>query len=229
MISKEALEKFKTIYREKFGKEISDKDALESATKLLTLVDLIYKPMTKKDFEMLEERKLDWVSQKMKLSSGEEVRIRKFELSFNAWKGEPVKDSYGGKTVIDCDGEPLFAELAVLRTLQKEGWQGAWVDSYRKKFRVGLPGVVEPIDLLEKPKKLFDDIAVKVGGFKGCWDVFAWKEEDYLFLELKRESRDFIGDSQIKWLEASLDLGVPNDSFAILEWKLDHPVERKNK
>jgi len=157
---------------------------------------------------------------KIKLPSGKEVGIRKLQLYFNVWKGETIKDSYGGKTVIDCDGEPLFAELAVLRTLQKEGWQGAWVDSYRKKFRVGLPGVVESIDLPEKPKKLFDDIYAKVGGFKGCWDVFVWKNDDYLFLELKRESRDRIRDSQIKWLEAALGLGVTSDSFAILEWIL---------
>jgi len=219
-VSKETLEKFKAIYKKKTGKDISGQDALESATKLITLVDLIYRPIKKEDLEMLEERKLDWVSQKIKLPSGKEIRIRKLKLSFGVWKGKAVKDSYGGKTVIDCDGEPLFAELAVLRTLQKEGWQGAWVDSYRKKFRVGLPGVVEPINLPEKPKKLFDDISSRAGGFKGCWDVFAWKDDDYLFLELKRESRDHIRDSQIKWLEAALGSGVPSDSFAILEWIL---------
>jgi len=221
MISKEALEKFKAIYRKKTGKDISDQDALESATKLLTLVDLIYRPIKKEDLEMLEERKLDWIGQKIKLPSGKEIRIRKFELSFGLWKGESVKDSYGGKAIIDCDGEPLFAELAVLRTLQKDGWQGAWVDSYRKKFRIGLPGIVEPIELPEKPKKLFDDISTKVGGFRGCWDVFAWKEDDYLFLELKREAKDYIRESQIKWLESALESGVPSDSFAILEWTLE--------
>lgn len=49
MISKEALEKFKKIYKEKFGKNLADQDALEQATKLLNLMKTIYKPMTKKE------------------------------------------------------------------------------------------------------------------------------------------------------------------------------------
>jgi hypothetical protein len=57
MISKEALEKYKAIYRRQFKKDISDQEALEQATKLLNLMRLIYKPMTKADFDMLEERR----------------------------------------------------------------------------------------------------------------------------------------------------------------------------
>jgi len=56
MISKESLEKFKGIYRKQFGKDISDEDALESATKLLNLMRIVYKPMTKTEFEELERR-----------------------------------------------------------------------------------------------------------------------------------------------------------------------------
>lgn len=57
MISKDHLEKFKEIYRKKTGKDISDQDALESATKLLNLIKLIYKPMTKDEHEMVENRR----------------------------------------------------------------------------------------------------------------------------------------------------------------------------
>lgn len=57
MISKEQLEEFKSIYRKEFGKDISDQDALESATKLLNLLRLVYKPMTKEEFSKLEERR----------------------------------------------------------------------------------------------------------------------------------------------------------------------------
>lgn len=55
--SKETLEKYKTIYRKKFGKDISDQEALEQATKLITLVKAIYKPMTKEEFGQLERRR----------------------------------------------------------------------------------------------------------------------------------------------------------------------------
>ncbi len=57
MISKDELEKFKAIYRKKTGKNISDQDALESATRLLNLVKLVYKPMTKNELEMVENRR----------------------------------------------------------------------------------------------------------------------------------------------------------------------------
>lgn len=44
-ISKEQLDEFKEIYKKTFGKEISDAAALESATKLLTLMEVIYRPI----------------------------------------------------------------------------------------------------------------------------------------------------------------------------------------
>ncbi len=50
-LSKEAIEEFKEIYRQEFGKEISDQTALELALNLLTLFQAIYRPVTKKEFE----------------------------------------------------------------------------------------------------------------------------------------------------------------------------------
>ena len=57
MISQEALEKYKTIYRNKFGKDISDQDALEQAIKLLTLVKAVYKPMTVAEYDQIQKRR----------------------------------------------------------------------------------------------------------------------------------------------------------------------------
>jgi hypothetical protein len=45
------LEKFKEIYKKEYGKEISDEDALEQGTKLLRMVELVYKPMTAEDYK----------------------------------------------------------------------------------------------------------------------------------------------------------------------------------
>ncbi len=57
MISQEALKEYKEIYKKEFGKDISDAEALEQATRLLRLIEIIYKPMTKKEFEMVEKRR----------------------------------------------------------------------------------------------------------------------------------------------------------------------------
>jgi len=61
MISNKALKEFKAIYKKKFDIELSDQDALESATKLLKLVEIVYKPMTKKNMKgpKNEEKKQD--------------------------------------------------------------------------------------------------------------------------------------------------------------------------
>lgn len=56
-ISKEQLEKFKVLYKNRFGKEISDQETLESGTKLVRLIELIYNPMTEEEFKQLEKRR----------------------------------------------------------------------------------------------------------------------------------------------------------------------------
>src|SRR3989344_1670280 len=86
------------------------------------------------------------------LPSGEQVSIQKYFLTFDPWKGAPIPNTYNGKAVIDWNGEPVLAELAVLRLFQSHGWEGVWVDSYRRKFRVGLPNVIEPIEIPQKQK-----------------------------------------------------------------------------
>lgn len=45
MISDAALKEFKEIWRDEIGTEISDEQAMEEATQLLTLFDVIYKPI----------------------------------------------------------------------------------------------------------------------------------------------------------------------------------------
>ena len=65
MISKKQLEKFKDIYKRNFDKNISDQEALKQATKLLRLVEIIYKPMTQEEYDKIQgHRKKDKESKK---------------------------------------------------------------------------------------------------------------------------------------------------------------------
>ncbi|MCK9439518.1 hypothetical protein M0Q39_05670 [Patescibacteria group bacterium] len=52
MISKEQLDKFKLIYKKEFNKEISDQEALEQATKLLNLMEIVYKSFLENEVEL---------------------------------------------------------------------------------------------------------------------------------------------------------------------------------
>ena len=55
-MTKETIEEFKKIYKSKTGQEISDQDALESATKLITLVKAIYRPIKQEEANELNKK-----------------------------------------------------------------------------------------------------------------------------------------------------------------------------
>lgn len=56
-LSPEQINKFQKIYKDQFGKEISQEEAQEKGLKLLRMFQLIYKPMTEEDFARLQERR----------------------------------------------------------------------------------------------------------------------------------------------------------------------------
>lgn len=51
MVSKELLEKFKTIYLEEFNIVLSDENAIKMATDLLNVMRVITRPIPKSEFE----------------------------------------------------------------------------------------------------------------------------------------------------------------------------------
>ena len=57
VLSDADLERFRDIYREQFGKEISKEDAYEQGIKLLGLMTAVYRPMTQEDFDFIQERR----------------------------------------------------------------------------------------------------------------------------------------------------------------------------
>ncbi|MFH1544101.1 MAG: hypothetical protein ABIE03_06240 [Patescibacteria group bacterium] len=44
MVSKEGLVKFKILYKQQFGVELTDKEVIEKATRLLNLYKVVYQP-----------------------------------------------------------------------------------------------------------------------------------------------------------------------------------------
>ncbi len=158
--------------------------------------------------------------EKIILSDGKEISIQKYFLTFSEWKGDPIPNTYGNKAVVNFNNEPLFAELAVLKLFKQNGWNGVWVDSYRRKYRVGLPDVVDPINLQQEHEDLLNPIRAKTGRSGGCWDLFLWKGDHFLFIELKRSKKDVIQASQVEWLDKARELGIKMEDFMFIEWKL---------
>lgn len=163
------------------------------------------------------------------LPVGGRMSIPKARPRFERWTGEPPEDTYGNKPIVDVDGEPMFAELAILRYFQTDGWDGVWVDTFRKKHRTswGDEGVVR---LSGERLQLLKTINGKAGSTSGCFDVYCWKEDSLVFAESKRASKDSIRDTQIRWLEAALRSGLDPSSFLVVEWSFSdspHPAARE--
>jgi hypothetical protein len=53
MLSPQAIQEFKEIWKQEFGEDISGDFAVEQAISLLTLVDSIYKPILKTEYEKI--------------------------------------------------------------------------------------------------------------------------------------------------------------------------------
>lgn len=56
MISKQAIKEYKEIYKKEFGKAISDQEATEQAINLLSLMNVVYRPIKKTWLKEFEEK-----------------------------------------------------------------------------------------------------------------------------------------------------------------------------
>ncbi|HRH25303.1 MAG TPA: hypothetical protein PLQ20_03145 [Candidatus Paceibacterota bacterium] len=59
VLSDEDITKFQKLYKEHFGVEISKEDAYEKGVKLLRLMSIVYKPMTEKDYDLIQKHRYD--------------------------------------------------------------------------------------------------------------------------------------------------------------------------
>jgi hypothetical protein len=157
-------------------------------------------------------------------------------MRFPQWRGAPFADDMGKKTaaMIDLDDEHLFAELAILRLLERDGWEGRWIHAsssgeitkYITEWRD-----VSRQEQRSRPiqhdgaRALLYAIADRSGNrYGGCWSVFAWRGESYAFFEAKRQSakdREKLKPAVEAWVRAALSLREQTMSpldFAYVQW-----------
>lgn len=57
MLSDERITAYQKLYKNRFRRKISREDALEQGTKLIRMMQLIYRPMTEREYQLLERRR----------------------------------------------------------------------------------------------------------------------------------------------------------------------------
>src|SRR5688572_2532069 len=154
------------------------------------------------------------------------------------WTGAPFVDDFGKKSaaMVELNGEHLFAELAILRLLEKDGWSGRWVNTsggggevwkYLTEWK-DVPRDEQrnrPIEDAE-PRQLLARIAGfnKPRRYRGCWDIFAWRASEFAFVECKRtapKNQDVVNKEQEEWLRSALYIGdrrISDHSFCFVQW-----------
>ena len=159
--------------------------------------------------------------ERLLLPAGRIVDVPKATPSFSVWSGEQPADRYGKKPILNFEGRMAFPELAILWDLQKSGWNGVWVDTYRRQFRIDYWNAA-PVELPDEAQALLNRISSARGGkHRGTWDVFCWQGNEYLFAESKWKSHDWLRPAQLEWLDAALSINLPLSSFLIVEWSLN--------
>jgi len=152
------------------------------------------------------------------LPTGKECQIRKVSLQFKRWTQPVLFDTYNGKPVVEYNARPMFAEVAVVLELKSQGYDTAWVDSYRNKFWQAMPSPGTDVFLDNELGMAYNRIKAINGRRGGCWDIMAIKGTELIFAELKLIAKDRIRDNQVKWLESALTAGYKPKQFLIVEW-----------
>lgn len=153
------------------------------------------------------------------LSNGNEVSIPSVQIQFDHWRGEIPKDTYGKKQILNYRGDKFFAELLILEFFKENGWEGVWVDTYRRRY-VSSYWPLKTKPLPPKQKIYLEEIYRIKGSRSGCFDVYCWKQDSLVFAESKRRGLDHIRKSQKEWISAALQTGITELDLLIVEWTL---------
>jgi hypothetical protein len=156
--------------------------------------------------------------------------VHKATPTFLRWAGESPGSDYGGKQILDFQGQPPFAELAILGTVQAAGWDGVWVThaGRREKHRRGFWGLQAAFELPSGVLGFLQQMRSSRGETsRGTWDVLCWPRDvatvapaNLRSIESKRGGHDALSVHQLDWFRSARDAGVPREAFLIVEWTL---------
>lgn len=142
------------------------------------------------------------------------------------WPIERVPSCWApNKPAIVVDGRATWAEFAIVRALERSGWEARWIKNWTggREFCID---VGRPSSLPATAADAFDRIHREAPALRGAgsWDVIVWRGSEYLFLESKQHrSSDRLNPNQRAWPEAALAVGMDAPSLAIVEYDAGPP------
>lgn len=170
-----------------------------------------------KDFNIVDSLNVEF-------ENGLGVKLPITRPKFRAWKGECVFD-YGGKPLLDYNGEACFAELLIARLLIDNGLNAVWVETYGgihylrsmpKDWKLKTEHISIPQDKEDFLKKIW-----RQSKTTACFDVLAWDDENIILLEAKHLKKDNLTNPQIKFIKGAIDCGVDCNNLLIVEWDFE--------
>lgn len=129
-----------------------------------------------------------------------------------------LRQTYNVKPlVVSVRGESVFGEFAILHALQEDGWDGVWLDTFHQKFWSGMlptTAAALPAPAFERYQSIRRENGGQAGG---SFDVMAWRDDAYLFVEYKGAG-DTIKPKQRNWIGAARRAGVANRELLFVEY-----------
>ncbi len=136
------------------------------------------------------------------------LRVLHVRLSNAGQKPQTGNGCWDVKPLVQTHtGEAELGEIAVLRALEADGWEGVWVNPFQglSFWKTSFKG--QPVRLPEPADRLFQAIKKERGSRSGVFDVMAWRGERFLFVEYKGP-KDRVKLSETLWISAALRCGV---------------------
>lgn len=135
---------------------------------------------------------------------------------------ETLPKTYRSKPLVVVNGDVLFGELAILRYLQMDGWDGVWVDTFhgrgrKKVFWSDMPPSGHG-KLSKDAEELYEQIVqANNGKSSGFFDVFCWKDGRFVFIEYKGKG-DFPNPNEIRWINAAVKCGIKQEDLFFVSY-----------
>lgn len=159
----------------------------------------------------------------MALPAGDSVSLRHLTVRFGTASPDRLKAgalpaTYTSKPLVTFGGDAMFGELALLRWLEADGWEGVWLDTVhgRRAWR-DMPTRAMPVALPADAQALYDRIvATNAGRASGTFDVMAWRGSQTIFVEYLGPG-EAPGKHASRWIQAALRAGISANDLLIVE------------